>query len=503
MIDRAVAQLLAATDDPLLALDAAEEKMRREHFLRFWQPIPEQRKFFQAFKPDAHKTFIVLGGNRGGKTMLTAFLALAWALGKEWFKGYPAYEWVKDLPIPEPPNTVWYVGLDYGVLRDVIWYEKFRAGADHPPLLPKNSFSKCSDREGDMRIEFHNGSVLLGKSADAGAAKLQSAAVDLVCIDEEPDKEVYDEAYQRTVSRAGKIIVSLTPLTDIASTARVPWVFDLLEKAEAGDPAIGFCHLFTLENPYIAAVEKENLKRKWEGTDEESARLYGGFIRRGGLIYPNWKAEPPLWVPPRDLPKQGFRAVCVDPASSGPVAAVWAHYDAKGFQTVYRVYKEKGLAVSEHVQNILTENRGDPIDLWLLDPYAGKQTVQASSKDQQKTVLQVWRDAGLQRLRLADVKADKALEESREYLKAGLDPTSPHPGFCVFDTCEPFKYEIERYINEVGVRGTAKGQSKDRPKKGNDDVLNAWQYLCGMNLRYRGGSASMLPKPDPLTSSSF
>ena len=131
------------------ALDLLIKKRRSKTYVKYFEPWSEQIDALNKFR-EGIKVFGLLGGNRSGKTILGAFIAVAWCLGKKYFEGEPAWEFIKDLPIPEPPNNVWLVGLDFGVLRDVIWYEKMRHGKNHPPFLPDDgSIRKVSD--GDFK----------------------------------------------------------------------------------------------------------------------------------------------------------------------------------------------------------------------------------------------------------------------------------------------------------------------------------------------------------------
>jgi len=306
-------------------------------------------------------------------------------------------------------------------------------------------------------------------------------------IDEECNKPIFDENYQR-IRNGGHLLVCATPLDDVGTVAQ-PWIFDLIQRAEQGDPEILVVFMSTLNNPYLSDEWKRKQIAKWKGHPEESARLYGRPVRRSGLYYKNWRSEPPLWVPARDLPDGGMRVVMIDPAVTGTVGAVWAYYDAKGKQTIYRTYKRKGLTVSQHVENILTENRGDPIRLWYADPWMSKQRVPDSvARDQHLTVLQVWRDAGLPRLQIPDLDYDVCLARSHEYLKAAADPTDPHAPAEVFDHLEDFKWEIERYVIDAVAQGPNRGETRDKPRKGRDGastLMECWQYLCGLSLRAR------------------
>ena len=454
----------------LPALQLLEEKRKTRKYIAYFQPWSEQIDALKTFTNQI-KIFGLLGGNRSGKSELGAFLAVAWALGKDYFKGEPAWEFVKELPIPDGPNNVWVVGLSFGVLRDVIWYEKLRHGKNHAAFLPDDG-SIENVKDGDFQVFFKNGSIITGKSADAGREKFQGASVDLVWIDEECEADVFDECYQRTVDCAGKIILTLTPLIDIASGVRTPWVFDLFTEFQHGNTLYAFNQLSMINSPYVPEEEKQLALKKWAGHPEEGARLYGKFVRRSGLVYPEWDARVHV-VPVRPLPRHWQRIVTIDPAATGVTAALWIAVDDDGNLWAYREYYEREKIVSEHAKAIKMRCMGDPIDIWLLDPTWGSQR----NAETHKTGAQLWRDEGIP-VRLPDVGEDFGLNVSREYINATLTPNSRHPKFYVFAGLGNFIFEISNYTWDAFASGPQKGMTKEKPRKKNDHLLNAWQYAC-------------------------
>jgi phage terminase large subunit-like protein len=475
--DQALSKLeLLSTENQTLILAALEEKRRTKTFIKYFIPWDEQRTAIKKFDSNK-KIFGLLGGNRSGKTVLGAFIAAAWCLGKDYFRDEPAWEWVKDLPIPKPPNNVWVVGLDFGVLRDVIWYEKLRHGKAHPPFLPDDgSVRNCKD--GDFQVFFENGSLLTGKSADAGRDKFQGASIDLVWIDEECEQDVFDECYQRTVDCAGKILLTLTPLTDINSGVRTPWVFDLYEEFLSGDSDLVFCQLSTLNSPFVPEDEKQRLIEKWAGDPEEGARLYGKFVRRSGLVYPWWDDAKHL-VRPQPIPRWWQRIVTIDPAATGVTAALWIAVNEQGDYFAYREYYERDRIVSEHAKGIKMRCQGEPVDYWLLDPKWGSQR----NAETHKNGAQLYRESGIP-VRLPEVGEDYGLAVSKEYISATITPGARHAKFYVMGDLPNFMHEMKHYTYDTFARGENKGLSKEKPRKRNDHLLNAMQYA--MTLRLKG-----------------
>jgi phage terminase large subunit-like protein len=478
---QALAQLQRTAADPELAtamLEAIEDKRAKDCFIRYWQPFDYQRPVFEAFDADT-KILVVCGGNRSGKTEVGAALTTAWAEGKEYFRGEKAWSWVANLPIPvKTAKNIWIVGLDFNVLRDVIWREKLFTGANHPGFIPKDA-TVANVREADKQIFLSNNAVITGKSADSGREKFQSASVDLAWIDEECDAEIFDETYQRTIDCGGKIIVTVTPLTDISSAANQPWIFDLKEQMMAGRKDIKFVYLNVLDNPIISQDEKTKLLAKWAGHPEERARIYGEFVRRSGLVYPMWDKKvhiKRIGQPPRDW----MRVCSIDPAATGTTAALWGAIDPAGNIHLFKEYYEKDLVVSDHVKNIEIRQGNDLCDLWLIDPQWGQQR----NAETHKTGQQLYRNAGLP-VRLAEVGEDYGLNSSREYLQATVDPHSRHPKVWVDPSLGHFIDEIEHYVYDNFKQGPLKGLTKEKPIKRNDHLMNAFQYMCAMKPRPR------------------
>lgn len=466
------------------AVELLVKKRIQKSYIKYFAPWePDQSQAIKKFTSET-KVFALLGGNRSGKTILGSFIATAWCLGKKYFEGEPAWEWVKDLPIPDGPVNVWVVGLDYGTLRDVIWHEKLRYGKSHPAFLPDDSTVIRKTSDGDFQVFFQNGSILTGKSADAGREKFQGASVDLVWIDEECEKDVFDECYQRTVDCAGKLLLTLTPLTDINSGIRTPWVFDLYEEFLAGDKDLCFSQLSTLNSPFIPQQEKDRLVEKWTGDPEEGARLYGQFVRRSGLVYPLWN---PAYHIIRPFGVQPFwsRIVSIDPAATGITAALWIAVNPEGDYFAYREYYERERTVSEHAKAIMMRCGGEPVDYWLLDPTWGGQR----NAENHKNGAQLYREAGIP-VRLPEVGKDYGLHLSKEYINATVTPGSRHPKFRITSDLPNFIHEITHYTYDTFSKGEQKGLTKEKPRKRNDHLLNAMQYAMCLRIKSRKGNGN-------------
>lgn len=475
----------------LAALDKLEQKRKENGFIRYWLPVTESQRAGASLITDAIKIAIITGGNRSGKTEVGAAITAAFFYGKKFFEGEPAWEWVQTLPIPERPRNIWIVGLDFPTLRDVLWREKLRLGKSHPPFIgPEGSYAVKKVNDSDYQIFGTDGSVITGKSADSGREKFQGASVDLVWIDEEPEEEIFDECYQRTVDCAGKILVTLTPLKDIASGVTKPWVHNLIRDMRAGQRDIATVAFSVLDNPFVPEIEKQKLLDKWAGHPEEGARLYGHFIQRSGLVYNLWDPSKHL-IRPFFIPPSWRRIVSLDPANTGPSGCIWSAVSPSGDLYLYREYKEANLVISDHARNLIQLNQGEAVDMWLIDPKWGTQR----EGQQHKTGLQLYREATGFPFRLATVGEDYGLNSSREYVAATVGNTGAAKLY-VFNDLKEFHDEISHYTWDFFQRGEMRGLSKEKPRKGNDDLLNAFQYITSMRPRGKFGVGPVISEED-------
>jgi phage terminase large subunit-like protein len=498
-------QQLAAFDseDALLALTAIEDRRKNQHYAKYWScdTGANYRVFFDSIESDFQKftadikVFGFLGGNRSSKTERGAFLAVAWLMGKEYFRDEPSWRYVKNLPIPDHGCNIWAVGLDFSVIRDVIWNEKLRRGHQHPGLLPASPsplIVRVSDSEFQIQVEVNGRkSSLTCKSADSGREKMQSASVDLVWIDEECDEEVYLELFQRTLDCAGKIVITLTPLNDVGSGVRSPWIYNMYKDFQKGiSPDVIFISLNSLNNPFIPPEEKVRMQRQWAGHPEEGARLRGEFIRRAGLVFSQWNREKHV-LNKQSLPAEWKRIVSIDPAATGVTACVWLAISPRNDVYLYRVYYEKDLIVSDHAKNIIVLTGSERIDQYLIDPWWAS----ARNAETHKQGLTLYREAGIP-VRMAPRAAEFSRDVMQEYLSATLEPNSRHPKFYVVGELPEFVSEIESYSWDFFGKGPMKGTSKDKPRKKDDHAINALEFALSLRPKGRSGSSSATYSPN-------
>ena len=223
--------------------------------------------------------------NQAGKTTLGAIDCCLLALGR-----HPEQRW-------EPGVTIWASALTWDLWENILlpeiltWLPPERV-IDHPP--PKQRSTK---RVVTIRADNGKLSYIVGKSAEQGAAKYQSARVNHVWMDEEHPESVWDEIQPRLLRFGGTTICTATPLLGLT------WMFHRIYNPwRKGKLLEHYCsHAGLADNPSIEAPMIEAITKEFENDPAQAAaRLYGKFATPSGIAIrfnPNKHTE--SWSDPK------------------------------------------------------------------------------------------------------------------------------------------------------------------------------------------------------------
>lgn len=262
--------LVGSTVDPLNVLfdPQREEPYDYEHsrvdplipanlHAKQWEALGRQERFRWLF-----------WANQSGKTTLGAIDTALLALGR-----HPNQQW-------EPPLLIWASALTWNLWENILlpelltWIPPDRL-IDYPE--PRQVSTKRT-----ILVRADNGRVsrIVGKSAEQGASKYQSARVHHVWMDEEHPEPVYDEIQPRLLRHHGTTLTTATPLlglTWIYHRIYVPW--------KRGQSRIHFCsHAGLADNPAITPEAVEQITKEFENDPAQAAaRLYGHFAIPSGI----------------------------------------------------------------------------------------------------------------------------------------------------------------------------------------------------------------------------
>ena len=154
---------------------------------------------------------LVTGSNRAGKTYLGCLLAVLWLYGGDHW-AVQCFLQLNGLPpdlVPARDNLVWYSSLsnELNVAR--------QRGAFDALLPPSAVKSRWEQKGAFAEVSMpETGGHLYFKANDQGWKKYQGEHVDLVVLDEEHKKRVFQECLARTGEehgRSGRTVLTMTP----------------------------------------------------------------------------------------------------------------------------------------------------------------------------------------------------------------------------------------------------------------------------------------------------
>ena len=206
--------------------------------------------------------------NQTGKTTLGAIDTCLLALGR-----HPQQKW-------EPGVLIWASALTWDLWEQILlpeiltWLPPERI-VDAPP--PKQRSTK---RMIIVRADNGQLSYIVGKSAEQGSSKYQSARVNHVWMDEEHPESIWDEIQPRLLRFGGTTLCTATPLLGLT------WMFHRIYNPwRRGKLLDHYCsHAGLADNPSITPEMIEAITREFENDPAQAeARLYGRFATPSGI----------------------------------------------------------------------------------------------------------------------------------------------------------------------------------------------------------------------------
>ena len=254
-------------------------------------------KQLEALKADFRFKWL-FWANQSGKTTLGAIDLALTALGR-----HPRQQW-------EPPVLLWASGLTWDLWENILLPELL-TWIPHDRIIDAPEPRQRSTKR-VIRIRADNGRVsrIVGKSAEQGAAKYQSARVHKVWMDEEHPESVWDEVQPRLLRFGGQVITTATPLLGLT------WMYHrIYEPYTRGMTEGHYCsHAGVADNPSITPEMVAAITKEFESDPAQAeARLFGRFATPSGIALhyrPNKHLE--VWTPEmkQTIHEQEWRHVC-------------------------------------------------------------------------------------------------------------------------------------------------------------------------------------------------
>ena len=308
----------------------AELASRRLEALRLYRPMPHQEEFHKCMASER----IVLGGNRGGKSLAVAVEMARAVTGQDPYEKYPKEN--GNLAIvgrnwPHIGLVIYPILFKAGAFRiikdeETGEWRSIRSGDDKskskpaPPLIPPRLVKDMSwvlKNAGYLnKVELTNGWNIWCFSSEGEPP--QGYQADAVWLDEDLNNERWiGECQARLADRKGRFIWSAMP------HSKNDALIGLCERADkcAEDPN-AIIRKFTfrfLDNQFIDDEEKRKNIERWSALGQEELRMRaeGEFTTESTLMYPTFNQSvhilPREELPDGRVPPDWTRYVAIDP----------------------------------------------------------------------------------------------------------------------------------------------------------------------------------------------
>ena len=497
--------LLKKLEDLYVRVGAVSEFYKANRLL-YYKPHPKQQAFHYA---DTNTGRVVFGGNRSGKTTAGATESIAHAWGyRPWLpEGHPhrIVRLADGQPIPVP-NVGRIICEDFETtMMQIIW----------PKLeewIPADVLARCTFRRNPrgvpMRLTFPKelgGSSIYFMSYDQNVRKFEGQAHHWFWPDEPCPQAIFSGLRRGLIDYNGHYWMTMTPLAE-------PWINTTL-MSRANVPGSGiFGYSWDME---------DNCKQHSGGTldhaaiesaledfepEEREARRTGQPLHLVGRVFKDWRAYPPLWVEPFDIPKDWPRVCVIDPHDKKPVAVLWAAISPDGIWIIYRDLFDPELYTVRDVAREMRRQEGwheqeDPsvlasqaaprtsfrfvpgqseeVCFYIIDTSAN--TTQRTSG---KTIKQEFAEHGIHCADAVKQNKSAGINAIKQAIRARNK--WDEPGLITFNTCWHVKQNFENYVwpRPTGIRTSNQVAEKQEPVKKNDDFLDCIRYLYQMRLSY-------------------
>jgi len=471
-----------------LQLLLREKAYKHVEALKLYEPLPKQLAFHQCQSPER----IILGGNRGSKTMATmAELAMA-VTGQHRWLDYPKTDGraicvAKDgIKIAEVFAAKLLKPGAFQMVKDkeTGMYRAWRPWVDGweckrtkaLPLIPKRMIQAIAWEDKGLfqpkKITLTNGwEILFFTSA---GRPMEGVDVDVSCFDEEIYESKtggswYDESSARLIDRNGRFFWSATP------QAATEQLWKLHERAEEerneAIPRVSEFHVTMDDNPFLPPAAKELFRHKASfDPDEYRVRVLGEFLITSHLVYPNFSKRKHV-VEPFVVPREWARYLCLDPGYANVAALFFAVPPKNGPPHVY-VYDEvyaHQCDAKGFVDKIYNKLQGHFFQAFIIDAH-GSQRTEMSGKNIGQQYAEEMQKRGLRSIETGSgfIAMGGTGNEHSSPIKDGVSQVrswlwdredfAGTPKLQVFAICDQFITEMSKYKNKID-----KGRATDIP----------------------------------------
>lgn len=340
--------------EELLLLE--EEALRRQQDDPWWSwnPNPPQVPFVTDILTGKVQEAWMFAANRTGKSDAAAWMGSSLARFGGACPRFP------ETPNPLVPFTQTHgmvISVTHSNSVDVIQPKMFdnNLGRDpsHDPFIPEREIESWNVTHQILTLK--NGSTVTYKSAEGGALKIAGGAKDWILFDEEPPKNIYDEAVIRVAAGHNLLVMgACTLLPPEGQAGGVSWLFDEKIRPWQKDPAACAWKVYRAsiyENPHLNVSELRRLEAMYPvGTLGRRIRLDGELIAgvTGARAYPTFVNQAPHVKKLTDLSYRRPLCWCWDFNVEPLITCVGQRHG-----NVFKVYKELVLEDNASIEEMV------------------------------------------------------------------------------------------------------------------------------------------------------
>lgn len=329
-------------NEAILAIAESVQDGARSPNIKKYRPHEKQFNFHSS----SRKKKLYIGGNRSGKTTGGVTEAI--------WRATCTHPYRPELNAIGP-NRGRVVAVDFVQGVEKIIFPQYKQWL-YPSALRGGSW-EAAYSPSTRTLTFSNGSTIEFMSYDQQLDKFAGTSRHWVHFDEEPPKPIWVECLARLVDTNGEWWMTMTPVEGMT------WIYtDIYEPWEKNpqESTTEVIEINTLENPYLTQEGIENLMDSMTD-DDATTRIGGGFVRKGGRVYPNFSpVVGDLQVLPDSIrdPKTFFPdnrwmwMLALDHGLNNPTAALWIAVNDDGFCVVFDEWYKSGYTVDQHAEVI-------------------------------------------------------------------------------------------------------------------------------------------------------
>ncbi len=462
---------------------------------RTWSELGErgkQDRFHRSTKP----TRLVLGDNRSGKSVSGVCEAIAHSLGyRPWLPKDDPNHVVRlgnGEPIPVP-NVGRVIAQTYQQAIKQTIFPKFQEWA------PLGFYKVKYDTRGiPVELIWNNGSITYFMSDDQDDMAFEGPSGHWFWADEPPSYNKYVGLCRGLVDFSGHHWLTLTPLSQM-------WIADVIE-ARANDPD-GEVDVYEfsiwdncVDNGGVLPRKAINSFISALRDDQKAARVGREWLAYSGRVFKEWKASPPFWVDPFEIPAHWPRVELCDPHPRKPVAVMWMAFSPDGQRIIYRDLFDQELRtidqVSERIKKLEGwkksgedyEGRAKYVRTDDTENVVSRMIDWSSREDERTSGHTVWSkfvDNDLPHQLANKRNKDAGMDAIHEALRLPYEWS--RPGVIVFNNCQHVKRNFMRFVwsdwsssKQRDIMG-----EKQEVRKTDDDFIDLIRYSFQSGLSYQ------------------